>query len=245
MRRIVDYRDPAGEINGLLQDTIEATNLKLNGHVAIDILDERGKPVVGRVEADNYVNQTMWNEFALALLKMYWSYGYVGDVASATNTTVTNNPYTNRDPRYLPTMRGDYFTCWTDTTAEDTTDKFAFGEVIAWAHRWLQAPPYATRQGVVIPLECRLTRNSVKWIYEWSTSSVLPGSFQSVGWRRINCSSGTGDPIIRDIPHISRKWATATGHVPIGNSATSTYMQYGTGSVPGRPVLQLGQRQAL
>lgn len=202
----IDATDPRAQRTaaGIIGEMMRAQSLGLRGHVTVELVDDHTGRVVERLDSKNYVNTAQWEAFAEALQKLVWTYGYQGD-----STTVTVNPYTNRDPRIIPTLRNDHVACWADTTAENTADIYAFGEIIAWAHRWQQGSP-STRQGIVQPTLCTLSVNAVKWVWEWATSNGN-GTFQSVGWRRLGFSSNSGDAVLRDMAHISRRLSSTTG----------------------------------
>lgn len=222
---IIDITDPkaATTAEGIIGELMRAQVLGLEGRVTVEIVDEGTGKVLDRLDSENYVNTGQWQQFAKALQKLIWTFGYQGDT-----TTVTNDDYTNRDPRYVPTLRNDHLACWTDATAEDATDKFPFGEIVAWAHRWQQGSP-STRQGIVNPTLCTLSASSVKWVWEWTTSAGN-GTFQSVGWRRLGVSSNSGDAILRDMPHISRKLGSTTGFSGDPSSSTTASCTFTSGS---------------
>lgn len=203
-RSIDSLRDPAGALAGILGEALSAGQLTTKGHVAIELFDPATGRTIERHEADNYVNTVQLDEFAKAIQKLVWTYGYAGG-----SSTVTPNPYTGRDPRLMPTVRADTIAMWTDATAENTSDVYPFGEVIAWAHRWAQGSP-STRQGIVSPTLCTLSASAVKWVWEWGTPNGN-GTFQSVGWRRLGALGNTGDVVVRDQPLFSRRPSSATG----------------------------------
>lgn len=199
--------------------------LGVKGRVEVEIIDDASGRVVSRQDAPNYVNTAEWERYARALQRHAWSYGYAGDAS-----TVTNSPETNLDPRFPPTFRNDFVACWTDTTAEDSSDVFAMGEIIAWAHRWAQGSP-STRQGLVQPTLCTITEDAVSWVWEWATSNGN-GTFQSVGWRRFGVSAVSGDAVLRDTPVIDGRLSATTGFVAdagVNNSAQLSWA--GTGAL--------------
>lgn len=202
----ITHDDPriAGAAKGLLEEAARAHVLGLEGRVTVELIDDHSGRVVERVDADNYVVLDQWQAFASAIQRLAWTWGYAGD-----SSTVTNSTRDGRDPRQIPSFRNDLIACWSDATAAATGDMFAFGEVTAWAHRWSQGSP-STRQGVVQPTLCTLADNEVKWVWEWATSNGN-GSFQSVGWRRLAQSTNTGDAILADYMHASRRVASASG----------------------------------
>lgn len=201
----------------LLSELAALSVLGIKGELAVEIVDDRTGRVVQRIEAPNYVNTTQWSIFAKALQKLAWTFGYQGDA-----TTVTNRAGDGRDPRTIPTLRNDFIGCWTDTTAEDTTDRFAEGEVIAWAHRFQQGSP-STRQGLVQPTLCTLSDTAVKWVFEWATPNGN-GTFQSVGWRRLSQNTNTGDAILSDAPQLSRRLtAVGTSAIAISSSPQESW----------------------
>jgi hypothetical protein len=201
-------------IGSALQEAVDTSGVHTEGNVIVELIDDRTNKVVDRQEAHNYVNTTMLNEWAKSVQKLIWSYGYAGP-------TPTNNPYTSRDPRWMPTVRNDHIACWADNTAETTADMYAFGEIVAWAHRWQQGSP-STRQGIIVPSLCSLASDSVKWVWEWGTPNGN-GTFQSIGWRRLSVSSSSGDARVADYPHLSRRCSTSqpgyTGDPSLANSS--------------------------
>lgn len=215
-RRLTDS-DAGAFVKGLVAEVAAAQALGVKGHVDVEIIDDRTGRVVDLLSGDNYVNVAQWEAFAKALQKLAWTYGYQGDAS-----TVTVSDLTNRDPRYIPTLRADHLACWTDSTAEDLDDVYAFGEITAWAHRWEQGSP-STRQGIVVPSLCTLTDDAVSWVWEWTTANGN-GTFQSVGWRRLGYSSNSGDAVLRDMPQLSRRLSTGTGYSgdPSLNVSTQT-----------------------
>lgn len=217
----IDATDPRAQRTaaGIIGEMMRAQALGLRGHVTVELVDDHTGRVVERLDSKNYVNTAQWEAFAEALQKLVWTYGYAGD-----SSTVTVNPYTNRDPRIIPTLRNDHVACWADTTAENSADIYAFGEIVAWAHRWSQGSP-STRQGIVQPTLCTLSVNAVKWVWEWATSNGN-GTFQSVGWRRLGVSSNSGDAVVRDMPHVSRRassLAGISGDVSAGSSTAGSW----------------------
>jgi hypothetical protein len=197
--------------------------LGVKGRVEIEIIDDRTGRVVDRQESPNYVNTAEWEASAKAIQKQLWTFGYAGDP-----TTVTVSPTNGLDPRYLPPFRADYLGCWTDTTAEDSADIFATGEIIAWAHRWAQGSP-STRQGVVQPSLCTLAEDAISWVWEWATPNGN-GTFQSVGWRRFGQSANSGDAILRDLPTVSAKLSATTGYVADAGLNVSSQMSFTSGA---------------
>jgi len=198
----------------LVSELMALSVLGVKGTVSVEIVDDRTGRVLAREEAPNYVNTSQWSRFAKAIQKLAWTYGYQGD-----STTVTNRTTDARDPRTIPTLRNDIVACWTDTTAEDSTDEFALGEVVAWAHRFQQGSP-STRQGLVQPALCTLTDSAVKWVWEWATGNGN-GTFQSVGWRRLAMLANSGDTPIYDLPQLSRRM-TAIGTNTVGQVSATT-----------------------
>lgn len=184
-----------------LLDHIGGPLVQAKGHIIVDLLDDRGR-VVDRQEGDNYVNAAMIDEYAKAVQKATWLYGYQG-------SAVTARAVDGRDPRTIPGIRNDVIALWTDTTAEDAADEFAFGEVIGWAHRWPQGSPQI-RQGVVQPTLCTLTEDAVAWVWEWPTANGN-GTFQSVGWRRLGWGNTAADWPMYDMPWPTQRLVTATG----------------------------------
>lgn len=204
--KTIDATDPRAQRTaaGIIGELMAAKVLGMKGDVTVEIIDDHTGRVIDRIDSKNYVNTSQWEAFAEALQKLVWTYGYAGD-----SSTVTVNPYTNRDPRIVPTLRNDHVACWADTTAETSADIYAFGEIVAWAHRWSQGSP-STRQGIVQPTLCTLSVNAVKWVWEWATSNGN-GTFQSVGWRRLGVSSNSGDAVLRDMAHVSRRASSLAG----------------------------------
>lgn len=188
----LDDRRAAGQ----LQEMINTPNLSIKGRVAVDILNERGR-VIDRQEADNYVNQAMWERWARHVQKVtFWNQ------LRPTNPTLT--PDYNRDPRATPALYNEIFACWTDSSAEDPTDLYIQGEVIAWAHKFGQAA-ISSRQGVSNAGLHELSEDSIKWGWEWLTTNGN-GTFQSVGWQRLGWASPTGNPMLWHFPNYSGRY---------------------------------------
>ena len=195
---IPELRRPDQSVAGLLAEVAALQQLNVAGLVEVELIDDRTGRTVEKIAAPNYVNATQWSNFAKALQKLAWTWAYPGAAS-----TITSRAVDQRDPRTAPTFRGDHVACWADTTAGDNTDRYAFGEVIAWAHRWEQGSP-STRQGIVQPTLCTLAENSIAWTWEWVTSNGN-GTFQSVGWRRLGMSANTGDAALYDHPVPGRR----------------------------------------
>lgn len=182
----------------LFAEALRAHCIGVDGRVSVEIIDDESGRVLNRMEAPNYVVVSQWEAFARAVQKLAWTFGYQGDAS-----TVTVRASDGRDPRQIPTLRNEFLACWSDSTAENTADKFPFGEVTAWAHRWQQGS-LSTRQGVVQPALCTLSDSAVSWVFEWATGNGN-GTFQSVGWRRLAIPSNSGDPIVADSPIYHRR----------------------------------------
>lgn len=203
---------------GMLDEIVSAHVLGIKGHVSVELVDDRTGRVVATEEGDNYVNSAMWQEWAKYAQKAAWTVGYQGDAS-----TVTARTLDSRDPRLAPSLRNDVIAAWTDTTAEDTADLYPFGEVVAWAHRWQQGSP-STRQGIVQPTLCTLTGTAVSWVWEWATSNGN-GTFQSVGWRRLNSSSNSGEAILSDARWQQPRYISGISNTSIvgGQNHTGNY----------------------
>ncbi len=214
-RTLEQIRRPGRDVAGLLAEIMAAQMLGIEGKVEIEMIDPRTGKVQSRQEAPNYVNVAQWEAFAESLQKQIWTYGYQGIAAS----TVTNRPSDGHDPRLPRSIRNDHLACWTDSTAEDSADDFAFGEVVAWAHRWQQGSP-STRQGLVQPTLCTLTDDAVSWVWEWATANGN-GTFQSVGWRRLAWVANSGDTLIGDPPYLERRVQTWTGFTDAVSASTT------------------------
>lgn len=199
---------------GGIVDGIQYANpLGLKGRVTVEILDERGR-VCSRQEAPNYVNQSLFDRFVQVSQRIPFAAGVTFDTAN-----VTNDPIYQRDPRILPGFPFETLACWSDSTAEDNTDVHPWGNLIAWAHRWPQASP-TTRQGIISPSLCTVDEDSVKLVWEWTTTNGN-GTFQSVGFRRLVPFAITGDPILWDYVRHARRLYTSTGWVVHANALSS------------------------
>lgn len=205
----LDDRRAAGQ----LQEMINTPDLNIKGRVAVDILNERGR-VIDRQEADNYVNQAMWERYAKWAQRLVWSYGM-----AAVPGIITPTAGYQRDPRVAPKFPTEVVACWSDSTAEDTSDRFPVGSVTAWAHRWGQGSP-SIRQGIVSPLLCELAEDEIKWVWEWMTTNGN-GTFQSVGWRRLYWFGSAGTVPLADPVTFSRRMYS-TDLAGTGFSSVST-----------------------
>jgi hypothetical protein len=214
----LDDRRAAGQI----QEMINTPDLTIKGRVSVDILNERGR-VIDRQEADNYVNQAMWERYAKWAQRIVWSYGM-----SATPGVITPTAVYQRDPRVAPKLPTEVVACWSDSTAEDTADVFPMGSVVAWAHRWGQGTP-SIRQGIVNPLLCELSEDDIKWVWEWTTTNGN-GTFQSVGWRRLYWGAATGTAPLADAATFSRRMYS-TDLASTGFSSVSTQVNMVSSSV--------------
>jgi hypothetical protein len=195
---------------GKIRELITTPTLKIDGHVTIDLLDDRGK-VVSREEAPNYVNTAIWQRYAKYAQKAAFMNQLQGAI-------VTLDQW-NKDPRVTPALFADTLACWNDTTVENSADKYCFGEPIAWAHRYGQGT-LSTRQGLSNPLAHEISENALKWVFEWATTNGN-GTFQSVGWRRVNWAAATGDPVVCDFPNISRRYVSGHSNtVFVANNAS-------------------------
>ncbi len=194
----LDDRRAAGQI----AEIVNTPNLRVKGRVRVELLDSRGR-VKERQEADNYVNTVQWERYAKALQRLAWTWGLAAPLDGITLDEK------GRDPRSAKRLSNDHLACWTDDTAEDPTDMFAFGDVIAWAHKWGQAAPSA-KQGLVVPSLCTVGPDSAGFAWEWTTGNGN-GIFQSVGWRRLYWSSASGDPLICDVALYSRRYSSTVG----------------------------------
>lgn len=212
----LDDRRAAGQ----LQEMINTPDLNIKGRVAVDILNERGR-VIDRQEADNYVNQTLWERYAKWAQRVAWTYGM-----TATPGVLTKTSHNQRDPRVAPALPAEHVVCWTDNTAEDTLDIFPEGSIVAWAHRWGQGTP-SIRQGLVNPLLCELSEDEIKWVWEWTTTNGN-GTFQSVGWRRLWWSGATGTATLADYARYAGRLiaAPATALSSVSISATMVGSAY-------------------
>lgn len=187
------------------------------GHVAVSILDERGK-IRNKVEADNYINTAPYEGLARTLQRNVWTYGMSPGIITPTAQS--------RDPRAVPRVSGEILGCWTDNTAEDVTDVFAYGQVTSWAHRWSSGLVAMPKQGFVVPALCEISEDHAKWVFEWNSPNGN-GTFQSVGWRRLTWNSTTDDSQLADVALFTNRLTSGDGFSPHANSSSTTNQAYG------------------
>ena len=205
---------------GQLQEIIDTPGLGVKGKIRVELLDDRGK-VTDQQEADNYVNQSTLDRWARWSQILLWSYGQSPATTTKTSTYL-------RDPRVVPRVNNDHLACWTDATAEDPTDKHIQGEIIAWAHRWIQSTSPAIRQGIVVPSLCTLAEDEVQWAWEWGTTQGN-GTFQSIGWTRLHWDTPqSGDPRVMPLAMFSKRLMSNANFTATGLTATQTDVALGT-----------------
>lgn len=202
-----------------INEKLNTPNLGVTGTVTVDLVDERGK-ITDRQEASNYVIQDMLDRWARWAQILPWTYGMSPGTVNVTSDFA-------RDPRMGPSTFNDVLGCWDDASAEDPTDKYCFGEVVAWAHRWGQTTSPALRQGLVVPALCSLSEDELTWVWEWGTTTGN-GTFQSVGWRRLQWGTPqTGDPQLTDLARYGRRMLPSPLFTSAGMTAGQTTLLAG------------------
>lgn len=201
-----------------MRERKEHVAVATRGHVAVSILDERGK-IRNKVEADNYINTAPYEDLARTLQRNVWTYGMSPGIVTPTAQL--------RDPRAVPRVSGEILGCWTDNTAEDDTDVFAYGEVTCWAHRWSSGLVAMPKQGFVVPALCEVSEDHAKWVFEWNSPNGN-GTFQSVGWRRLVWNSTTDDSQLADVALFTNRLTSEDGFSPHANSSNTFNQAYGT-----------------
>jgi hypothetical protein len=97
-------------------------------------------------------------------------------------------------PTAMPWWPAQHIAYWNDATAEDAANEDRIrSQIVGWASRHPVGSPTGKR-GVVNITESLATETNSKWVFDWGTSQGN-GTFQSVGWTRID--EGTGTPMIR------------------------------------------------
>jgi hypothetical protein len=90
-----------------------------------------------------------------------------------------------RMPMDQPWFPAQHLAYWNDAVAESPlTETMVNGEIVGWASRHPVGSPTGKR-GVVNITESEWTDASAKWVFDWVTSQGN-GTFQSVGWTRID-----------------------------------------------------------
>lgn len=150
----------------------------VHGHVTVDLCDPDSGRVTERQEAENFISvQTL--KAARFWYRMFWGLYIPGDTTDALGNRATDMPWN-------PTQHLAY---WNDATAESSgTEDNVVGDLVGWASRHPVGSPTGKR-GVVNIAESVMADTSVKWVFDWTTATGN-GTFQSVGWTRIDERSG-------------------------------------------------------
>lgn len=179
------------------------------GHVTVEIKDERGKTIDKEDHAHNFIAKT-WKAHARALLRTRWmglDYNRLFTGQTAIGTANSNWPSLKAT---VPLFLADGVGCWNQTTAEDSTNEHtpvipATG-IVAWASRWPFGSATGSR-GTVDQTDSFTDDDTVRHVFNWA-SSQGNGTFQSVGWLPFGA---VGIPSVgAGVAHRSRSTLTVT-----------------------------------
>lgn len=186
------------------------------GLVTVDLINERGR-VVQREEAENFISlqsqqvAKWWQRFMWGMFN-----------------PVEVNDSLGRAPSQMPWFPAQHIAAWTDASAEvPATETAVRGDVIAWASRHPIASPSGKRGNVDTALSEFKDAYS-KWVFNWTTAQGN-GTFQSVGWTRID--EPTGAPALGGNP--------GSNVILVTNAGTAGPAGYPTGTLYWDPVTSL------
>lgn len=164
----------------------------IRGHGAVELFDDRTGKLYRRESFENFITSETKNYMKWMARKTFWSaiYGTINNASGAQAGTGSdpNHPfdwveYTNNPTRFFdhqPNFNLKHIACWDDTTAEDTTEDYAFGSVVAWANKQVYAGT-DTKRGTPNLTEAFTDPTKVKWVFDWANTAGN-GTFQSIGW---------------------------------------------------------------
>lgn len=157
--------------------------LPTKGRVTVDLIDADSGRVVQREESDNFLSAQSL-KVARWWQRMMWG---------MYNPIYTPDAGGNK-PHEMPRFPAQHLAYWNDASTEDpTTEDRIAKDLVGWASRHPVGSPSGKR-GVVNVSESSVTDAAAKWVFDWTTSQGN-GTFQSVGWTRIQ--EATGFPIAR------------------------------------------------
>lgn len=151
--------------------------LPVEGLVTVDLCDRDTGKVVQREEAKNFlslqsIKAAKWGQ------RMLWG---------AFCPVETNDAVGNK-PSEQPWFPAQHLAYWNDATTEaPSTEDVIQGAIVGWASRHPIGSPTGKR-GVVDIGESDFRDAYAKWVFNW-TASQGNGTFQSVGWTRLDESS--------------------------------------------------------
>jgi hypothetical protein len=148
------------------------------GLVTVDLIDAGTGRVLRREEAENFLSlQSI--RVAKWWQRMMWGAFCPVETADAYGSL----------PTEMPWFPAQHLGFWDDAAAESagTEDRVA-KELVGWASRHPVGSPSGKR-GVVNISESAFQDASAKWVFDWATSQGN-GTFQSVGWTRVDETTG-------------------------------------------------------
>lgn len=152
--------------------------LPVKGLVTVELADAHTGRVQHREQVDNFLSlQSI--KVAKWWQRMMWG---------AFNPVETNDAAGNK-PTEMPWFPAQHLAYWNDAAAESsgTEDRVA-KDLVGWASRHPVGSPSGKR-GVVNTSESEFKDAYSKWVFDWATSQGN-GTFQSVGWTRVDETSG-------------------------------------------------------
>lgn len=168
------------------------------GFGAVELLDDRGKRVLERVEFENFV-AIPGQRVARAMARRAFQQGYTGQNSGGTpllwGFSSVEGVY---DERYdLPSIFHALY-CTNDTYAEDPATEVYVptGPVIAWAGKSTNPSSNSDVpfRGLPNMSESRLSKARMKMVFDWTTAEGN-GTFQTIFWTATGNRLGAGAPV--------------------------------------------------
>jgi hypothetical protein len=188
-------------------DTIPAPP-KPTGRYVVELFDADSGELVDRVESENYITP-LWQKYLAGLQysNPWWapwladtSILYRTDVSlgSAANPlSAAGGPWYGRlwNPQSVSPLPQDSLIITDDDTAEDPTDHWIRGCVIAWATRWKSTVSAAGKRGQINEAESAFSNNgrTHKTVWDFTTQQGN-GTFQTLGIGAVNAYGNPANP---------------------------------------------------
>jgi len=169
----------------------------VQGNVTVDLIDPlaggkgswRGK-VIQREEGHNFLGK-MWEERAKWEQQRLWTFLHPN--VSLDTYGISYNAQ--------PIFPAEFCAFWNDATAESaSTERSVNKSLVGFASRWPVGSPTGKR-GVVNLTESVFDSTGSKWVFDWTTSQGN-GTFQSVGWTRVDPSFNGGEAMMVQWPEV-------------------------------------------
>lgn len=190
--------------------------LPTKGLITVDLIDADTGRVIQREESENFLSAQSL-KVAKWWQRMMWG---------AYNPVETGDAAGNK-PTEMPWFPAQHLAYWNDAAAEvaGTEDRVG-ADLVGWASRH-PIGSASGKRGVVNISESEFKDASAKWVFDWATSQGN-GTFQSVGWTRVD--EGSGFPVAR-FPEDDAVTFTNLGNQTGGSTNTNPLWWDSAGSV--------------